>query len=365
MSVLDYLTSNIKDIITYQPGKPIEYVAKELGLAPESIAKLASNENPLGPSPKAIKVMRQAIKGVNIYPDGGAYDLKDKLAEHYNLKPSNFIVGNGSNELLEFIAHCFMSNDTSVIASEYSFIVYKMMAKMFGAEFLEVPAKALGHDISKFHKYIKPNTRVIFVCNPNNPTGTFLNSRQIDAFMKKIPNDVLVVFDEAYAEISQSKMPDTLKYVAERDNVIVLRTFSKAYGLAGLRIGYGIASENLIQALEKPRQPFNTNMLAQVAAVAALDDRAFVNKSKRLFKAGIKEMVEFCEQRNIEYIKPVANFMLIKVGNGQKVFEELQVKGIIVRPMGGYGLNEWIRISFGTETENKKMFIALSEVLNG
>ncbi len=358
-----YINKNVNSVVPYQPGKPISDVTRELGLDPETIAKLASNENPLGPSTKAKKAMRANINDMHIYPDGGAYYLKNKLSETFDISKDNFIVGNGSNEILEFIAHCFMTEDSSVVASAHAFIIYKIMAKMFGAEFIEVPTIQLGHDLKKMAKAITANTRVVFVCNPNNPTGTFLTSQQIDAFMAKVPEDVLVVFDEAYAEICMRKMPDTLKYVREGRNVIVLRTFSKAYGLAGLRIGYGIAKPEIISLLEKPRQPFNTNAMAQAAAIAALDDKAFVNKSKRLFKQGIADVIEFCLESNLEYIKPVANFMLIKVGDGAKCFEELQKRGVITRPMGGYQLPEWIRISFGTTEENHKLIREFKEVL--
>jgi len=359
----DYINPNVDSVVPYQPGKPISDVARELGLDPETIAKLASNENPLGPSPKAKKAMRANINDMHIYPDGGSYHLKNKLAETHGLPTDNFIIGNGSNEILEFIGHCFMTPENSVVASAHAFIVYKLMAKMFGSEFVEVASLNLGHNLKKMAKAIKPDTRVVFVCNPNNPTGTFVTGQQIDAFMNKVPKDVLVVFDEAYAEICTRKMPDTLKYVREERNVIVLRTFSKAYGLAGLRIGYGIAKPEIIEMLGKPRQPFNTNAMAQAAAIAALDDQAFVNKSKRLFKRGIAEVIEFCENADLEYVKPVANFMLIKVGNGAKCFEELQKRGVITRPMGGYQLPEWIRISFGTDEENKKLITQFKEVI--
>lgn len=359
----DHINPNVNSVVPYQPGKPIADVARELGLDPDTIAKLASNENPLGPSPKAKKAMRATINEMHIYPDGGAYHLKNKLAEVYGLPSDNFIIGNGSNEILEFIGHCFMTPENSVVASAHAFIVYKLMAKMFGSEFVEVASLNLGHDLKKMAKAIKADTRVVFVCNPNNPTGTFVTGQQIDAFINNVPDDVLVVFDEAYAEICTRKMPDTLKYVREERNVIVLRTFSKAYGLAGLRIGYGIAKPEIIEILGKPRQPFNANAMAQAAAIAALDDKAFVNKSKRLFKRGIADVIAFCEEANLEYIKPVANFMLIKVGDGSKCFEELQKRGVITRPMGGYQLPEWIRISFGTDEENQKLIAQFKEVI--
>jgi histidinol-phosphate aminotransferase len=364
MSLLSHLNPDLSDLVPYQPGKPIEEVAREHGLNPDDIVKLASNENPLGPSPKAMRAMKATAAEMNLYPDGGAWILRHKLAAHMKVEPGQIIFGNGSNEILEFIAHAFLRKGTSAVMSAHAFVIYKLLAKMQGADVIEFPARGLGHDLRAISRGIPQNARVVFICNPNNPTSSMLFQNEIDSFMKNIPDDVLVVFDEAYAEIALRKMPDTIKYINERPNVIVLRTFSKCYGLAGLRVGYGLANKELISALERVRQPFNLNRMAQAAAAAALDDAAFLRRTRRVFKQAAAILVKFCESMNLEYETPHANFILIKVGDGAKVFKELQERGVIVRPMGGmYKLPEWIRVSFGTEAENNKFISALSEIL--
>jgi histidinol-phosphate aminotransferase len=347
----------------YQPGKPIEEVAREMNIDYDSIVKLASNECPLGPSPKAKKAMKAAIDEMHLYPDGGAYFLKNKLAETYDMDPGNFILGNGSNEILEFISLCFLKPGSSAVMSAHAFVIYKILAKMHGAKAIEFPMNGLTHDLHAMAKGVPEDTRVIFVCNPNNPTGSMVNQAQVDSFMKAVPEDALIVFDEAYAEICTKKMPDTLKYVSEGRNVIILRTFSKAYGLAGLRVGYGIAKKEIIELLEKPRQPFNVSRMAQIAAVAALDDQAFVKKVRKLFKDGSDLISDFCRGAGLEFEPPAANFILIKVGDGERFFVELQKLGVIVRPMGGYNLPDWIRVSIGTEEENGKFIRAMGELL--
>ncbi|OGV35065.1 MAG: histidinol-phosphate transaminase [Lentisphaerae bacterium GWF2_45_14] len=362
-SIEKYVDPSILKCMPYQPGKPIEETARELGIDPASIIKMASNECPLGPAPRALKAMRKYLREMQLYPDGGAYYLKKKLSEKIKLPENNFILGNGSNEILEFISLCLLKPGASAVMSQYAFVVYKILASMHGAEAVEVPADGLGHNLMAMLKAIKPGTRVVYICNPNNPTGTMVGNRQINAFMKKVPDDVLVVFDEAYVEICPVKAPDTLKYVREGRNVIVLRTFSKAYGLAGLRVGYGIAKPELINILEKVRQPFNVNRMAQLAATAALSDVGFVRKSKKLYKEGARKIADFCNKRKIAYEPTFTNFMLIKVGDGASVFKKLEKKGVIVRPMGPYGLNEWIRVSLGTEEENLRFINELGKIL--
>ncbi len=363
MSVSEFINRNIAGIVPYQPGKPIENVARELNLDPATIAKLASNECPLGPSPKAVKAMKNTSKTMHLYPDGGAYALRHKLAGLKNVAPEQLIFGNGSNELLELIAHAFLVPGTSSVASQYSFVVYGMVTKMMGAEYIEIPADEFAHNSRAMAKAIRPDTRVVFICNPNNPTGTLIKEKELDRFMDKVPENVLVVFDEAYAEICTKNMPDTMKYLKAGRDVIILRTFSKAYGLAGLRVGYGISSPEIIQSIEKARQPFNVNLMAQNAATAALDDDAFVRRSKKLYRQAFKMYVEFCREYKLDYVPTCTNFMLIKTGNGVKVFQELQKEGVIIRPMAPYRLNDWIRISFGTYKENLKCIEALKKVL--
>lgn len=363
MALLDHMNENVLKITPYQPGRPIEEAAREIGLDPDEITKIASNECPLGPSPAAKRAMRSAVREMHLYPDGGAYYLRQKVAAKLGVPENHLIFGNGSNEIIEFIGHCLLGPHTSMVMSEHAFVIYKLIGTMMGSEVIEVPMRGLTHDLTAMAKAIRPDTRVVWVCNPNNPTGTLVKQKQIDAFMKRIPDGALVVFDEAYREITLKTMPDSVRYVRENRDVIVLRSFSKAYGLAGLRVGYGVAKPDLIQALEKPRQPFNVNRMAQIAAAAALDDDGFVKRGKRTYRKGIKLLKAFCEERSLRFEPPVANFMLINVGDGQAVFEALWRKGIIVRPMAGYGLPEWIRVSIGTEKDNQSFIDAMTGVI--
>jgi histidinol-phosphate aminotransferase len=364
MSIVKHLNANVAGITPYQPGRPIEEVARELNIDPATICKLASNECPLGPSPKALTAMKKAAEEMHFYPDGGAYYLRQKLSKKLKVKPEQLIFGNGSNEILEFIGHCLLKPGTSAVMSAYAFVIYKLITKMCGAEVIEVPMKGLTHDLEAMANAIRPDTRVVFICNPNNPTSSMVTEQEINDFMNKVPEDVLVVFDEAYVEIALGAVPDTMKFVKDGRDVILLHTFSKAYGLAGLRIGYGVSTPEIIQALEKPRQPFNVNRMAQIAAGAALDDQDFVDKGKALYLKGAEMIGDFCEDHGLEYEPPNANFILIKVGNGQEIFEKLQKMGVIVRPMGGYMLPEWIRISLGTEAENEKFIACMEKILN-
>lgn len=364
MPILNHVNPHVMKVTPYQPGRPIEEVARELGLNPLEIIKLASNESPLGVSPKAVRAMKKACTEMHRYPDGGAYYLRQRISQHYGFPPDHFIFGCGSNEIIEFIGHSFLYPGVSAVMSEKAFVIYKIICGMFGAEAIEVPMKGLTHDLKAMLGAIRPDTRVVFVCNPNNPTGTMVREKEVAAFMEKVPENVLVVFDEAYAEIAYKKMPDTLSYVRENRNVIVLRSFSKAYGLAGLRVGYGIAKPEIIHVLEKPRQPFNVNSMAQIAAAAALDDQGFVRRSRRTYKKGAELIMKTCSEMGLIFEPPVANFILIKVGNGFEVFNELQKKGVIVRPMGPYNLPEWIRVSIGTEEENMKFLTALKTIVS-
>lgn len=362
--VMKWMHAGLAKLQPYQPGRPIEHVAREQGLDPAEISKLASNENPLGMSRQARLAAKRCLAEMFRYPDGDCYYLREKLAAKLNVQPRQLIFGCGSNEIIEFIGHCFMAPGRSSISSQYAFIVYKLVAQMFGTDAVEVPAPALEHDMVRMAKAIRPDTSVVFICNPNNPTGTLVRDAAVRRFMDKVPEDVLVVFDEAYAEICLGPMPDTLRYVREgRPNAMVLRSFSKAYGLAGLRIGYGVAAEPLIQALEKARQPFNVNRLAQEAALAALDDDAFVRRSRALFRRSRAFVEKACEDMGLDYTRSYANFMLIKVGDAARVNAGLTKRGVIVRPVAGYGLPEYIRISYGTMPENEKLIRALREVM--
>jgi histidinol-phosphate aminotransferase len=354
----------LKTLPTYQPGRPIEEVARELGLAADSIIKVASNENPFGPSPLALAALQKAIAGVNLYPDGNAFYLKQKLAAKFGVEPAHLVLGNGSNEIIEFVGHALLAPGTDIVVSQYCFAIYPIVAKMFGADVITVPAKAFGHDLPAMLKAITPRTRIVFVANPNNPTGTLAAREELIKFVNDVPDNVLLVMDEAYIEFLDDAV-DLIPLIrlGARKNVILMRTFSKIYGLAGLRIGYGIAAPELVSALEKVRQPFNANLLAQTAALAALDDEAHVHQTRENNHAGLEFFAQEFRRLKLEYVPSFANFVLVRVGAGQKVFEAMQRQGVIARPMGGYQLPEWIRISVGTKPENERALAALEKSL--
>lgn len=363
-SVLQRLNPALATLPTYQPGRPIEEVAREQGLPPESIVKVASNENPLGPSPKAVKAMQQTLQSLHLYPDGNAFYLKQKLAAKLGVTPANISLGNGSNEIIEFIGHAFMRPGIDVVVSEYCFAIYPIIAKMFGANLVTVPAKNLGHDIPAMISAITPNTAVIFVANPNNPTGTLSSNEDIYRLVNEAPKSVLVVLDEAYVEFLENP-PELISRIrsGQNPNLLLMRTFSKIYGLAGLRLGYGIGSPEVIAALEKFRQPFNINALIQAGALAALDDIEHLQNTRRNNAEGLEYFTKELNELRLNFIPSSANFVLVEVGNGQQVFQAMQKQGVITRPMGGYLLPQWIRISVGTPEENKRAISALKEAL--
>jgi histidinol-phosphate aminotransferase len=362
----------LKSLPVYQPGRPIEEVARELGLAPESIIKLASNENPLGPSRAALAAMRRALSQSNLYPDGNAFYLKEKLAASLAVAPANLILGNGSNEVLEFLGHALLASSSSesasatpeVVASQYCFAVYPIVSALFGAKLVTVPAKNYGHDLDSMLAAITPNTRIIFVANPNNPTGTIVSRDALAAFIRAVPERVVIALDEAYIDFLEQPL-DLLPEVrgGARPNLFLIRTFSKIHGMAGLRIGYGIGHPELIAALEKIRQPFNINSISQAGAIAALDDVSHVERTRRNNARGLRLYARTFRQLGLEFIPSSANFILVHVGEGQRVFEMLQKLGVIVRPLGGYQLPEWIRITMGTPKENQRCLAGLRTVL--
>jgi histidinol-phosphate aminotransferase len=352
----------------YQPGRPIEEVARELGLPADSVIKVASNENPFGPSPLAVAAMQKALAGLNLYPDGNAFYLKQKLAGNLGVEPANLVLGNGSNEIIEFVGHALLDGrgaaSADVVVSQYCFAVYPIVTKLFGANLITVPAKNYGHDLHAMLRAITPHTRIVFVANPNNPTGTLAPREEIISFVNEVPDDVLLVMDEAYIEFLDNPLDlVSLIRLGARKNLILMRTFSKIYGLAGLRIGYGIGNPEFIASLEKIRQPFNINLLAQTAALAALDDEEHVRKTRQNNFAGLEFFERAFRDLKLEFIPSHANFILVRVGDGQRVFEGMQKQGVIVRPMGGYQLPEWIRISVGTPKENERCLGALKFAL--
>jgi histidinol-phosphate aminotransferase len=358
------LSPFLKTLPTYQPGRPIEEVARELNLPAKEIIKVASNENPFGPSPLAIAAMHQALSSVNLYPDGNAFYLKQKLAAKLGLEPANLILGNGSNEIIEFVAHALLTPDTDVVVSQYCFAIYPIVAKMAGATVITVPAKNYGHDLPAMLRAITPRTRIVFVANPNNPTGTLASREDVIQFVNDVPDDVLLVMDEAYIEFLDDPVDlVSLIRLGVRKNLVLMRTFSKIYGLAGLRIGYGVAVPELAAALEKVRQPFNANLLAQIAAHAALDDDEHVRRTRQNNFNGLEFFAQAFRELKLNYVPSYANFILVQVGEGQQVFNAMQKQGVITRPMGGYQLPEWIRISVGTQKENERSLATLKTAL--
>jgi len=358
------INPSLKDLPTYQPGRPIEEVARELGIPAADIIKLASNENPLGPSPAALEAMQHVLKNISLYPDGNAFYLKHKLADKLNVQPANLILGNGSNEIIEFVGHALMEPGVDVVVSQYCFAIYPLTARLFGANLITVPARNHGHDLPAMLAAITPQTRVVFVANPNNPTGTVVPKQELVDFANRVPSHILLVIDEAYIEF----LPEPADFVSEirrgqRPNLLLMRTFSKIFGLAGLRLGYGIAAPELVAALEKVRQPFNINSIAQAGALAALDDIEHMRRTRENNALGLKAYTEAFQKLGLEFIPSAGNFILVRVGEGQRVFEAMQKLGVIVRPMGGYQLPEWIRISVGTPEENERCTRSLREVL--
>ena len=353
---------SIMGIRAYVPGKPIEETAKEIGMRVEEIIKLASNENPLGASPLAVEAMQAAAKGVSLYPDGGAVALREQLAEFHGFAPENIVPGAGSSELIELLAHICLESDGELIAAKYSFTLYPLMTQLFGAKYVEVENKTdYTHDTAAMLRAITPDTRILFITNPTNPLGTMIGQEELDAFMQAVPEHVLVVFDEAYIHFAE-KRPDTLQYVRAGRNVAILRTFSKAYGLAGARIGYAITTPTIAELLHKVRSPFNTSSLAQAAAAAALRDEEHLRRSVRVVRDGMQQYETAFREMGLEYIPSHGNFVLVKIGDGTAAYRYCLQRGVILRPMTGYGLNEWIRISFGTRDQNERCIQLLREV---
>ena len=357
----NHVHEHVMKLIAYEPGKPVEELAREMGLQPSDIIKLASNENPLGPSPKALAALREALERAHFYPDGGGWTLRNTIAEKLGLDRENVILGNGSNEIIEFIGHAFLRDGDEVVTARHAFAVYSLMAQLFGAKTIEIADPNYTHDLEGMLAAVGPRTRQLFIANPNNPTGTMVSQEEIDTFMSKVPEHVLVVFDEAYYEFLDNP-PDVLKYVREGRNVVVMRTFSKIQGLANLRIGYGLAPKNLADILQKTRQPFNANGIAQAGATAGMLDDEHMQKTREITHEGRNYLQGQFDEMGLEYVPSVANFVLVKVGDGDKVFQELLRGGIIVRAMRSYKLPEWIRVSIGTKEQNERFIADLKEL---
>ena len=364
MTLCDQSLPYIRAISPYQPGKPITQLAREMGLPVERIVKLASNENPLGMSPKAKAAMEKAIATLERYPDD--FELKNALANHCGLGMERIVLGNGSNDVLDLIARVFLAPGRSAIFSQHAFAVYPLATLSAGGELIAVPAKDYGHDLEAMRKAIRPDTRLIWIANPNNPTGTFLPYPQLKSFMQAVPSDVVVVLDEAYNEyIPPAERIDTSAWLAEFPNLVITRTFSKIYGLAGLRIGYALASAEVADLMNRVRQPFNCNNLALAAATAALDDHEFVASSYELNRAGMEQIIGGLKRFGFSHIPSHGNFLTFKVGDAAALNQKLLRHGVIVRPIAGYEMPEWLRVTIGTELENLRFLDALDKACNG
>lgn len=350
---------------TYQPGKPIEEVARELGLGdPGDIIKLASNENALGPSPRAVAAMQAAASRMHIYPDGDSFYLRQALARKLGVDAGQLFLGHGSNEIIALLGHVYLDRHTSIVASQLAFVVYKLVASLYEAATIEVPMRDYTHDLDGMLEAIRPDTRLVFVANPNNPTGTWVASESIARFVAAVPRDVVVVLDEAYDEyLPEEGRSPSIGWIGRHPNLVVSRTFSKAYGLAALRIGYGVMDPSVAALLDRVRQPFNVNALAQAAAIAALADTAYVEESARMNREGMRQLEHGLAKLGVPVLRSHGNFLLARIGDAATVYQGLLREGVIVRPVAGYGLPEWLRVTIGLPSENERFLDALARVL--
>jgi len=351
----------IKTLNAYEPGKPVEEVKRELGI--KSCIKMASNENPLGPSPLAMRSIAASAKKAHFYPEGDCFYLRQKAIKQFGVKSEELLFGNGSNELIELLIRCLVRRDDNIVISQHAFLVYRLVAQGVGAVVREAPAKNYGHDLDAMAALVNDRTRLVFIANPNNPTGTYNDKDSLVRFLKKVPN-VPVIMDEAYYEYAGAKdYPQTMELRKQFPNIFILRTFSKIYGLAGLRIGYGIGDPSIVQYLNRLRQPFNVNLVAQNAALAALGDTAHMKKSLKANRDGKKFLYSRLKKEGIEFLPTEANFILLKVGKGREVFQAMMRLGVVVRPMDAYGLPEFIRVTVDKEANNRRFMSALLKSL--
>jgi histidinol-phosphate aminotransferase len=360
----DLAPANVRAIAPYVPGKPIAETARELGMPEADILKMASNESPLGPSPKALAAIRGALSELHYYPDGSGYELKRILAARLGLQPPNFVLGNGSNDVLELVARAFLTREDSAVHSQHAFMVYPLAIQAIGAKAIVVPAKAYGNDLEAMARAVRPDTKMVFLANPNNPTGTFGPWSEVRALVESVPARVLVVLDEAYGEY----LPDELRspspgWLAAHPNLVVARTLSKAYGLAGLRVGYAFAHPEVAEVMNRVRQPFNVNHLAMVAACAALDDHDFIARSREVNARGLAQLERGLAALGLEYIPSRGNFITVRVGDAARVYDKLLREGVIVRPIAGYGMPAHLRVTVGLPEHNERFLAALGRAL--
>jgi len=354
----------VRRIAPYVPGKPIEELAREYGIEQASIVKLASNENPRGPSPKVRQAIADAAAEVTRYPDGAGFALKAALAVRCGLRPEQIVLGNGSNDVLELVTQAFLRPGDQTVYSQHAFAVYPLATQARGAVGIVIPARNYGHDLEAMRTAITPDTRVVFVANPNNPTGTWLEAAAVRAFLAAVPREVVIVLDEAYDEyLDPAQRSKSASWIEEYPNLVVSRTFSKAYGLAGLRVGFGLMDDKVADLLNRVRQPFNVNSVAQAAALTALADVAYVAESAALNRSGMNELMRALDDMGVAYVPSHGNFLLVHVGSAGAVYERLLRQGVIVRPVAGYGLPEHLRVTIGLPDENRRFLAALKSAL--
>ncbi len=364
MSLCDLAPEYIRAIAPYQGGKPISELAREMGLNEADIVKLASNENPLGMSPKAMMAVEGAIEDIARYPDGNAFALREAVSRQYGVAASQIVFGNGSNDILELAARAFLQPGDEAIYSQHAFAVYPLVTQAVGAKGVVVPAKEYAHDLDGFLKAITPKAKLVFIANPNNPTGTLIKKDALKAFLDAAPEHMLVLLDEAYDEyLNETDKSEAISWLAQYPNLIISRTFSKAYGLAGLRVGFGLMQAEIADIMNRVRQPFNVNSIAQAAAVASLADDDFVACSYAANQAGMAQLTQGLRKLGLEYIPSYGNFVSFKVKNAAQVNHELLKNGVIVRPVANYEMPDYLRVSVGLFSENAKFLQALEKIL--
>lgn len=355
----------VQQLRPYQPGKPIDELAREFGLNPAEIIKLASNENPLGPSEKAIQAIQKELTDLTRYPDGNGFELKKTLGEKLGVDTNQITLGNGSSDILEFVVKTFVNPGDDVVVSQHAFAIYGLVTQMQGGNVIQVPAKNWGHDLEAMAQAITDKTRIVFVTNPNNPTGTWNGKAQLEAFLKAVPERVIVLLDEAYFEyVDKADYPNGIDYLEQYPNLVITRTFSKAYGLASLRVGYGVSCAQLADLMNRVRPPFNVDSLALAAAVACLKDEGYVRQSKALNDQGMAQLEAGFDQLNVNWIPSVGNFICFEIPNrAMEMYQGLLAKGVIVRPVANYEMPNHLRVSIGTEQENQRFLLELKGLL--
>lgn len=364
MNICDLAPAHIRSIAPYQPGKPISELAREMGLIEDDIVKLASNENPLGVSPLAQRAIQDVLDGLARYPDGNGFELKRALGQRYGVAQDCIVLGNGSNDVLELAARSFLTPANSAIYSQHAFAVYPLAVQAVGATGIEVPAKNFSHDLDAMLRAVRADTRLVFVANPNNPTGTLAGAAELEAFVAALPAQVLVVLDEAYTEyLPPEHCADTLAWLKKYNNLLITKTFSKAYGLAGLRVGYALAAPGVADLMNRVRQPFNVNSISLAAAAAALNDAEFVRRSFELNQRGMRQVTQAFQRMAIEYIPSYGNFVSFRLADAAGVYQKLLRAGVIVRPIAGYGMPDYLRVTIGLETENARFLECLKRAL--